>query len=79
MSNTMKLREIFSNTLGIPIETVKESLQYKSHHWDSVAHMAIVAGIDEGFDIMMEVDDIIDMSSFAKAMEILKKYGIQFD
>ena len=30
------------------------------------------------FGIQMDTDDIIDMSSFEKAQEILKKYGIQF-
>ena len=30
------------------------------------------------FDIMMETDDIIDLSSFEKGKEILAKYNIKF-
>ena len=36
--------------------------------------MALVAAIEEGFDIMIDAEDVIDMSSFAKAKEIVAKY-----
>jgi acyl carrier protein len=47
--------------------------------WDSVGHMAMIATLEEAFDIMMEADDIIDFSSYEKGLEILKsKYGVEF-
>jgi acyl carrier protein len=77
--NEQKLRTIFAEVLGIPEEQVVDDLQYNSiPEWDSIAHMALVAAIDEAFDIMMDTDDVIDMSSFAKAKEILQKYGVEF-
>ncbi len=55
------------------------SLQYNSIvEWDSVAHMALVAEIERVFDIMLDTDDIIDMSSVAKVKEILGKYDVKF-
>lgn len=79
MDNTEKLRKIFAEALNIKMETVTESLEYNSiPEWDSVAHMSLVAAIDGGFDIMLDTDDVIDMSSFAKAKEILKKYEVVF-
>ncbi|UCE66829.1 MAG: acyl carrier protein [Candidatus Zixiibacteriota bacterium] len=79
MDNTEKLRKIFSEALNIKIETVMDSLEYNSiPEWDSVAHMSLVAAIDGGFDIMLDTDDVIDMSSFGKAKEILKKYDVGF-
>ncbi len=79
MDNTEKLRKIFSEALNIKIETVTDSLEYNSiPEWDSVAHMSLVAAIDGGFDIMLDTDDVIDMSSFGKAKEILKKYDVEF-
>lgn len=79
MNNTEKLRKIFSEALNIKIETVTESLEYNSiPEWDSVAHMSLVAAIDGGFEIMLDTDDVIDMSSFAKAKEILAKYDVEF-
>ena len=46
--------------------------------WDSVGHMGLIAQIEEAFDIMMEPDDIVDLSSFEKGKEILAKYDIKF-
>jgi|TARA_B100002003_G_C13747525_1_gene372452 acyl carrier protein len=75
-----KLKKAFSQSLGIPIEEIIDSLEYNSRdEWDSVAHMSLVASIEDTFDIMMDTDDIIDMSSVGKAKEILVNYGIEFD
>ena len=47
--------------------------------WDSVGHMALIAALEEAFDIMMETEDIIDLSSYEKGKSILtEKYGIDF-
>ena len=45
--------------------------------WDSVGHMSLVAALEEAFDIMMDTDDIIDLSSYEKGKEILKKYSVE--
>ncbi len=39
--------------------------------------MSMIAALEETFDIMMDTDDIVDLSSFAKGIEILKKYDIE--
>lgn len=75
----MKLRQAFAAGLNLAEQEVNESLQYASTPgWDSVAHMALIASLDSTFDIMMDTDDVIDLSSYPKAREILQKYGIQF-
>jgi len=75
-----KFQEAFSQSLNIPAEEIKDSLEYNSRdEWDSVAHMSLVACLEDVFDIMLDTDDIIDMSSVAKAREILTKYGIDFN
>lgn len=77
--NERKLREAFARGLNIPEVEVNENLQYASTPaWDSVAHMSLVASLDSTFEIMMDTDDVIDMSSYGKARQILSKYGIQF-
>lgn len=77
--NEQKLKTIFAEALDIPENDVVDSLAYNSiEQWDSIAHMSLIAAIDEGFDIMMDTDDVIDLSSFAKAKEILGKYGVAF-
>jgi len=77
IENEMKLREAFSQVLSIPPESITDEVAYeKTEAWDSVAHMALVAAIDIAFNIMMDTDDVLDMSSFGKAKEILQKYGV---
>lgn len=70
-----KLRVIFCESLNINSSDVDDGLRYSEiPQWDSVAHMALIAAIEEGFDIMLDAEDVINMSSFLKAKEIVTKY-----
>lgn len=78
MSNLEKYVNAFKETFEIE-ESEMEGLEYQAiAQWDSVGHMALVANLEDAFDIMMETDDIIDFSSFEKGKEILKKYDVEF-
>ena len=78
--NNDKLRACFTQALGIPMERVTDGLTYNTvPEWDSVGHMTLVAEIESAFDIMLETDDILGLSSVGKAVEILGKYGVVFD
>ena len=76
MNNLEKLQNAFSSSLGISMDKIDDNLAYGFIGWDSIAHMKIIAAIEEAFDIMLETDDVIDMSSFGKAKEIVGKYDI---
>ncbi len=79
MNNKEKLVKVFADSLVVNEEIITDELQYNSiPEWDSVAHMSLVTEIEEAFDIMLDTDDIIDMSSPAKAREILQKYDVEF-
>lgn len=79
MSNIDKLVQAFSEGLGIDKEMVTDDLMYDTiPQWDSVAHMALMTVLENAFDIMLDTDDIIDMSSVKKAKEILGKHGVAF-
>lgn len=69
-----KMISIFSEVFGINEEEVVDDLAYASiQAWDSVAHMAMVAEVEEVFDIMMDTDDIIDMSTFKVSVQIVER------
>ena len=75
MSNIDKLKTAFATALNIDSSKVKDTLKYQSiTEWDSVSHMVLISEIEETFDISIDTDDVIDMSSFAKAKEIIAKY-----
>ena len=78
MPNTERLIHCFASSLNIPAEKIVDGLTYQSiPNWDSVAHMALVAALEADFNIMLDTDDIIGMSSVAIAKDILRKYGVE--
>ena len=59
-----RVRAQFVECIGIPEDMVVEDLEYGSiPQWDSIAHMSLIAGLEDEFDIMIETDDVIDMLS----------------
>ena len=80
MTELDKLKNAFAEALGVNPGGNFESLAYaKTQGWDSVAHMNLVAAIESAFDLMLATEDVIDMSSFQKAREIVIKYGVSLD
>ena len=79
MSNIELYNQVFRDSFNVE-ESQLAGLTYQSvTQWDSVGHMAMIASLEETFDIMMEIDDIIDLSSYEKGKEILaQKYDISF-
>jgi acyl carrier protein len=77
MTNLEKYEEAFITSLEVKKEEL-EGLKFQGiEAWDSVGHMNLIAALEEAFDIMMDTDDIIDLSSYEKGKEILKKYDIE--
>jgi acyl carrier protein len=75
----LKLRRAFAAGLSIAEAEVGESLKFgNTGGWDSVAHMSLIASLDSTFDVMLDIDDVLDLSSYEKAREILVKYGVHF-
>ena len=77
MNNNEKLINAFTTALGIEAENVTDELTYNTiPQWDSTAHMVLIAEIENVFDVMLDTDDIIDLSSVAQAKIILQKYDV---
>ncbi len=78
MTNEEKYAQAFMQAFEIDAETAK-TLEFQAiPAWDSVGHMGLVAALEEAFGIMLEPDDIVDMSSYEKGKELLAKYDITF-
>ena len=72
-----KYDKVFIDCFSIDKAKLKKNLEYNSiPAWDSVGHMAMIAALEEAFDIVFEMDDIIDFSSYKIGKEILKKYKV---
>ena len=80
MSHSARYNNAFIECFDLSEKDLSSDLKYQSiKNWDSVGHMVLIARLEEDFGIMLEMDDIIDFSSFDEGKQILKKYGIELD
>ncbi len=75
-----ELQEIFRSTFPLPPAPDWDSVRYgETEGWDSLAHMQLITELEDRCEILVETDDVIDLSSFPRAIEILSKYGVVVD
>ena len=80
MSNLAKYKKTLYDVLAIPEETDCSSLERGiSQNWDSVGHIALISALEEAFDVMFEIEDLLSFKTFEQGIDILKKYGIMFE
>ena len=78
MNNIEKYEKIFIESLGINEKKFSKKIKYNDiPEWDSIGHMTLISGLEDGFSISIETDDVVDFSSFEKGKEILNKYKIE--
>jgi len=79
ITNKEKYNQAFVECFSIEDASTLENLAYNENPaWDSIGHMTLMAALEEGFNIVMETDDILNFSSYKKGLEIMEKYGIEF-
>jgi acyl carrier protein len=72
-----RLEVVFRAALELPENAAVDSLEYRGiDKWDSLAHMSLVAAIEDEFGVMLDTDEVIDLSSFDRARQILEKHGV---
>lgn len=77
MTNEQKYLNAFVTALEVTPDEAPALVYGQSAQWDSVGHMTLIAALEDAFDVMVDMDDIIDLSSFEKGKEILRKYDVE--
>lgn len=71
-----KVDDVFKDVFGVdPRQGAVPFVYNETAGWDSVGHMTLVAGLEQKFGCMLEMDEILDMSSYDKVVEIMAKYA----
>ena len=71
---------VFKELFSLPESRLDEALLYQSvESWDSVGHMELISRLEDVFSINIDMDDVIDFSSYVTGKKILSKYGVKFD
>lgn len=72
-----KYANIFCSVFEIGPNELLPDLAYQDiENWDSVGHMALMAALEDEFTIELDIDDIIDFSSYQTGKTLLNKYEI---
>lgn len=76
MNNLAKYDSAFTEIFQLQASDLP-NLKYQDHAtWDSVGHMQLMAALEDAFGIELDIDDIIEFSSYQAGKAILAKYGV---
>ncbi len=80
MTNLEKLNQIFCEVYSVEESALNENfINTNVETWDSIHQLSMVAAIEEAFDLMMDAEDILEMTSYENVKQLLtSKYGIAF-
>lgn len=72
-----RVRDAFVEALDLSPGAQVDALEIgQDAAWDSLGHMALVAELEDRFGVTLETDDVVGMTSYAKAVEILRRRGV---
>ena len=80
MNNLEKLNQIFCEVYSVEESALNENfVNTNVETWDSIHQLSMVAAIEEAFDLMMDAEDILEMTSYENVKQLLaSKYEIAF-
>lgn len=78
MTNLEKLNSIFCEVFSVEqsvlnVDFCKDNVE----GWDSVRQLSLTTALEDEFDIMLDAEDILEVTSYEKTKVILKKYDIE--
>lgn len=79
MTNIEKYNNIFKKMFNVSDDEL-ETLAYKeTADWNSMAQIALVAEIEDKFDLDFDTDDIFQLKSYVIGKELLaSKFDVEF-
>lgn len=79
MNNLEKYNGIFKKMFNVPDDQL-ESLAYKeTAEWNSMAQIALIAELEDTFELDFDTDDIFQLKSYDIGKDMLTtKFGVEF-
>ena len=78
MTNLDKYNNIFTEVFGVDASVLNDDFGKETvDQWDSVHPLNLVSLAEEAFDIMLDPEDIMGFTSYAKGKEILATQDIE--
>ncbi len=78
MNNLEKYNQAFIEVFGVEESALGSNFNKDSvDGWDSVHQLNIIALLEESFDIMLDPEDIMELTSYEKGKELMAKYEVE--
>lgn len=75
----MHLHELIASVLNVPIETLRqESGPENTGEWDSLAHIGIIAALEQTLEVKLTMPEILSITNIADLRVVLEKHGVKF-
>ena len=76
-ANEARLQAAFREALELAPDADVTALAFRTiRSWDSVGHMQLIAAIEAAFDLMLDADDVLALTSYATARAIVARHGV---
>ena len=77
MTNLEKYNQAFIEVFGVEESALGANFDKDSvDGWDSVHQLNIIALLEESFDIMLDPEDIMELTSYEKGKTLMAKYEV---
>lgn len=78
MENIEKYNNAYVEVFGAKVEDLNDNYCKETvAEWDSVHQLSLIAQFEEAFDVMFDPEDIMEMTSYTKGKDLLKKYEVE--
>ena len=72
-----RLEKVFCNIFhDVPPVEIRQLTKRNAAHWDSLAQLNLIISIEEEFDIQIQTEEGVDVTSFASALALLQEKHI---
>lgn len=71
-----EIKSLFANVFKYDSEISLATSRQEVPRWDSLQHVALVAAIEERFDIVLSMDEMIEIRSVSDICNILDRHGV---
>jgi len=79
MNTEEKLQSAFSRALAVPSQYITEDLSYQSiPEWDSLGHLTLIEELESTFNITIDTNDVLSLTSYTEVKKLLAKYNVDF-
>lgn len=75
-----RLAELLAEILGTRVAEIQPELQKCDvGNWDSLKQMDLVTSLEREYDVILNISDIVRMTSVNEIIAVLKDKGVEFD